>query len=245
MEYLKGHYRKKLCHLYSAPRDPKQTNPTTPFLGSGIAGIVNMGRPYISTGLFSLLRGQRQTDSKATISEDSYATGIDMPHQVSWPIPTVRRMQTVQTIWGGLPPRSTCKTIKTGKGDSRILPILPGRQALPSNHPSQLRKKDRTPQSNWDRALYCNHRVVTSSSIARWVKAQLETAGINTSIFSAHSTRAALTLVASNMGITTNDILKPADWSLESVFQKFYYKPSEDPSFGRKVLSAWSAMGPR
>ena len=32
-------------------------------------------------------------------------------------------------------------------------------------------------------------------------------------------------------------ILKAADWSSESVFQRFYYKPTEDPSFGRAVLS--------
>ena len=30
------------------------------------------------------------------------------------------------------------------------------------------------------------------------------------------------------MGVKTNDILKAADWSSESVFQRFYYKPTED-----------------
>ena len=42
---------------------------------------------------------------------------------------------------------------------------------------------------------------------------------------------------AANAGITTNDILKTADWSTASVFQKFYYKPSGDTFFGSTVLS--------
>ena len=35
----------------------------------------------------------------------------------------------------------------------------------------------------------------------------------------------AATSVAANAGITTCDILKAADWSSETVFTKFYYKP--------------------
>ena len=79
-------------------------------------------------------------------------------------------------------------------------------------------------------------RAVTSSTIARWLKTLLESAGIDTSVFSAHSVRGASSTAAANSGITTNDILKAADWSSESVFQRYYYKPTEDPSFGRAVL---------
>ena len=39
------------------------------------------------------------------------------------------------------------------------------------------------------------------------------------------------------LGITTNDILKAVDWSSESLFQKFYYISTDNPSFGRAVLS--------
>ena len=56
----------------------------------------------------------------------------------------------------------------------------------------------------------------------------LEAAGVNSSIFNAHSVRGAAATAAANMGVTTNDILKAADWSSESVFQRFYYKPTED-----------------
>ena len=81
------------------------------------------------------------------------------------------------------------------------------------------------------------YKAVTSSSVARWLKAVLTAAGIDTAIFSAHSTRGASSSAAAKVGITTNDILKAADWSSESVFQKFYYKPSDNPSYGRAVLS--------
>ena len=87
-------------------------------------------------------------------------------------------------------------------------------------------------------ALIKPYKAVTSSTIARWLKSLLEAAGIDTSVFTAHSVRGASSSVAANLGITTNDILRAADRSSESVFQRFYYKPTEDPSFGRAVLSA-------
>ena len=81
------------------------------------------------------------------------------------------------------------------------------------------------------------HNPVTSSSVARWLKAVLTVAGIDTAIFLAHSTRGGSSSAAAKVGITTNHILKAADWSSELVFQKFYYKPSDNPSYGRAVLS--------
>ena len=62
-------------------------------------------------------------------------------------------------------------------------------------------------------------------------------ADIDTSIFKAHSTRSATALAAANAGITTGDILKVADWSSETVFTKFYYKPFRSGAFGEVVLS--------
>ena len=78
---------------------------------------------------------------------------------------------------------------------------------------------------------------MASSSVARWLKSVLSAAGIDTAIFSAHSIRGAFSSAAANVGITTNDILKAANWSSESVFQRFYYKPSDNASYGRAILS--------
>ncbi len=77
------------------------------------------------------------------------------------------------------------------------------------------------------------HGAVAPSTIARWLKTMLECAGIDTNIYSGHSTRGE----ASMGGVTTGDILKAADWSSESVFQKFHHKSQQNPRFGRTVLS--------
>ena len=80
------------------------------------------------------------------------------------------------------------------------------------------------------------HKAVASFTIARWLKTIMDKAGIDT-IFKAHSVRSASVSTAANAGVTTTNILKAADWSSQSIFQKFYYKPQQDPSFGRAVLS--------
>ena len=87
------------------------------------------------------------------------------------------------------------------------------------------------------------HNVASSSTIARWLRNVLEKAGIDTSIFKAHSVRGAAVTAASNAGVTTGDILNAADWSSPSVFQRFYYKPSKHTGFGRAVLNPANARG--
>ena len=82
------------------------------------------------------------------------------------------------------------------------------------------------------------HKPVSSSTIPRWLKTLLGKAGINTDIFKAHSVRSASTLAAVVAGITTNDILKAADWSSEMVFQRLYHKPTGNNPFGTAVLSS-------
>ena len=81
------------------------------------------------------------------------------------------------------------------------------------------------------------HKAVTSSTIARWLKMIIEQAGIDTSIFGAHSTRGASTSAAARAGITTEDILKAANWSSESVFQRFYHKIVDKAAYGRAIIN--------
>ena len=82
------------------------------------------------------------------------------------------------------------------------------------------------------------HKPKASCSVARWLRSLLEKAGIDVSIFKAHSIRGAATSKASMAGITTTDILNAADWTSETVFQKFYYRPSRDTGFGEAVLAS-------
>ena len=85
------------------------------------------------------------------------------------------------------------------------------------------------------------HKAISSSTVARWLKSLLEASGIDTSIFSAHSVRGASSSAAASTGISTAEILKAANWSSESVFQRFYYRSTDNPSYGRAVLSQHSA----
>ena len=55
------------------------------------------------------------------------------------------------------------------------------------------------------------HKAVASSTIERSLKTIMERAGIDTSIFKAHSVRSASVSTAASAGITTADILKAAD----------------------------------
>ena len=87
-------------------------------------------------------------------------------------------------------------------------------------------------------AIIKPHLLVTSSILARWLKKVIGDSGIDTSIFKTHSVRSAATAAAANQGVTTEKIMKAADWSLESSFQRFYYKPVHHTNFGRRVLSS-------
>ena len=87
------------------------------------------------------------------------------------------------------------------------------------------------------------HNPVASCTIARWLKETLRLAGIDVSIFSGHSVRGASTSAAAGAGVTMAYIMQAADWSTESVFRRFYYRPSHDVSYGRTVLSSTTLSG--
>ena len=57
------------------------------------------------------------------------------------------------------------------------------------------------------------HSPVCSATIARWIKSVLQDAGIDTTVFKAHSTRAAATSAAKEKGFLIGDILQTAGWS--------------------------------
>lgn len=81
----------------------------------------------------------------------------------------------------------------------------------------------------------------SSATIARWIKTVLMRAGIDTSIFKAHSVRGASTSAAAEAGISIPEILEAADWSNKSTFEKFYYRPQQS-TFGLKVLNSASNL---
>ena len=82
---------------------------------------------------------------------------------------------------------------------------------------------------------------MTSSTITTWIKTCLQEAGIDTGVFKAHSVQDAASSKAAWSGVTISDILRAADWSSETSFQRFYHRPTDDKnksSFGMAVLSS-------
>lgn len=76
-------------------------------------------------------------------------------------------------------------------------------------------------------ALKPPHEPVGGSSIARWIKVALGQAGVNTSVFSAHSTRGAAASKALANGIPCDQILAAASWKRASTFHRFYNRRIE------------------
>ena len=71
------------------------------------------------------------------------------------------------------------------------------------------------------------HQSVTSATIVWWLRTVLIEAGIDTSIFKAHSTRGASASAAVAAGVTTKDILNAADWSMSLFSKDFIASPSK------------------
>ena len=69
----------------------------------------------------------------------------------------------------------------------------------------------------------------------------LKLAGIDTDTFKSHSVRSASASAAATAGITTNQIMDAADWRSESVFERFYYKPTSNNQMGQAALSTSSS----
>ena len=101
----------------------------------------------------------------------------------------------------------------------------------------------RTPNKKEPRPLFLSYvkpyKPVTSQRVAYWIKELLELAGVNTSEFGAHSVRGASTTAALKKGVGLDLILQVADWSKNSTFRQFYYRPAQtNPAmeFGKAVL---------
>ncbi|CAG9137755.1 unnamed protein product [Plutella xylostella] len=72
-------------------------------------------------------------------------------------------------------------------------------------------------------------RPASTQTIGRWLKETLSASGIDTTIFSAHSTRHAATSSAARAGVSFDIIRKSAGWTEHSsIFANFYNRPIVD-----------------
>ena len=83
------------------------------------------------------------------------------------------------------------------------------------------------------------HKPVSTDTLSRWIKHILHSAGVDTKVFGAHSTRGAATSAAAKQGLPLEAILQAANWHRAGTFAKFYKRTVPDTkSFGAAVLAA-------
>ncbi|CAG2200528.1 unnamed protein product [Mytilus edulis] len=77
---------------------------------------------------------------------------------------------------------------------------------------------------------------LSSQTVGNWIKWVMKEAGIDISLFQAHSCRMVSTSKAAMSGISMDDIMSMADWSNTRTFNKFYFRTNEKAGFADKVL---------
>ena len=81
-----------------------------------------------------------------------------------------------------------------------------------------------------------SHNPITAPTLRRWLRMVSKNAGIDSDIFKAHSVRGVSTTAAVNSNVPLDDVMKMADWSCISTFQKFYYKPIFKANYAHSVV---------
>ena len=66
------------------------------------------------------------------------------------------------------------------------------------------------------------YQPVKAATLAKWLLSAMDSAGIDTSKYRAHSSRSAASSAMYTKGFSLAQILKRADWSRASTFHKFY-----------------------
>ena len=83
------------------------------------------------------------------------------------------------------------------------------------------------------------YKPVSRDNILRWTKATLKTCGIDTTIFSSHSTRAASSSKACAKAVPIHEIMVKAGWRSSQTFYRHYFKPViEEASVASVLLSS-------
>ena len=85
------------------------------------------------------------------------------------------------------------------------------------------------------------HSPVSAATVGRWLTDVMGAAGIDTSVYRAHSVRGAASSAAARAGMSTADILQCADLAAVSTFRRSYLRDLPDnnasESVGRALLS--------
>ena len=90
------------------------------------------------------------------------------------------------------------------------------------------------------------HRPVSKDTVSRWIRGMLIDAGIDTTVYGTHSTRAASTSAAARQGLPADVILESAGWCSNNTFEKFYNLQLENKksNFGESLLDEFVSQQP-
>lgn len=82
------------------------------------------------------------------------------------------------------------------------------------------------------------YNAVSKQTVSRWIRSCLSECGVQTDLFSSHSTRHASTSLAARQGVPLDIIYRAAGWSGRShVFANFYNRPIVNPEhFSDSIL---------
>ena len=139
---------------------------------------------------------------------------------------------------------SLLKTSRSGKhlGSIELLSYEPDMRLCPVAHIHEYVKRTaklRGEQRKQFISYQMTHKEVSGKTVSRWFKNTLKLAGINTSKFGAHSTRAATTSAAKAASMPIDIIMQSVGWSQESTFGKHYNKPVDTAAnFGDFLLNS-------
>jgi len=172
------------------------------------------------TFLLSLLSGQRCQTIKYLTTENMELTSVECVFKVREKVKQTRVGTHIQPI-----------VFKAYPKDEKLCAIV---------HLQEYIKRT-TPFRDASKQLLLSHvkphGPVSKDTISRWCKTVLSTAGVDTSKFKGHSTRAASSSFLADNNINIKDILLSAGWSNERTFQQFYHKSSEPEfNYGHEIL---------
>lgn len=85
-------------------------------------------------------------------------------------------------------------------------------------------------------SLKAPYRSVSANTLSRWIRSILKSAGIDTTVFGAHSTRGAAASKAFAGGASTDSILRAGHWASESTFARFYRRETIGSSLASSIL---------
>ena len=128
---------------------------------------------------------------------------------------------------------ATVVSISAFPGDKRVCPVNYLKAYL-----------SRTEKLRNSRKIFIStttpHEAASLSTMTRWIKNILNLAGIDTTVFSTGSTRAAAANAADRAGVPLQTIMAKAAWQTPTTFNKWYKKPltqSSDKTYQKAILS--------